>query len=139
MRTWLGDDQREADLQRDVVRNERRQSVEDTPYGIIWEAMAPALYPSDHPYGHTVIGTHEDLMAATVDDVVNFFERWYVPNNASLVVASDFDAVETKAGFNDTSAESRIAGGQAETNRLHPHFRSKRSSRPRITSRFRSP
>ncbi len=88
--------QEKLDLQRDVVRNERRQSVEDTPYGIIWEAMAPALYPSDHPYGHTVIGTHEDLMAATVDDVVNFFERWYVPNNASLVVAGDFDAVETK-------------------------------------------
>ena len=89
--------QEKLDLQRDVVRNERRQSVEDTPYGIIWEAMAPALYPADHPYGHTVIGTHEDLMAATVEDVVGFFERWYSPNNASLVVAGDFDAVQAKA------------------------------------------
>ena len=88
--------QEKLDLQRDVVRNERRQSVEDTPYGIIWEEMAPAMYPPDHPYGHTVIGTHEDLMAATVDDVVNFFNHWYVPNNASLVVAGDFDAAETK-------------------------------------------
>jgi zinc protease len=89
--------QEKLDLQRDVVRNERRQSVEDTPYGIIWEAMAPALYEAAHPYGHTVIGTHEDLMAATVDDVVGFFDRWYVPNNASLVVAGDFDTTQTKA------------------------------------------
>ena len=83
--------QEKLDLQRDVVRNERRQGVEDTPYGIIWEAMNPALYPPSHPYGHTVIGTHEDLQAATVDDVVRFFNTWYVPNNASLVVAGDFD------------------------------------------------
>ena len=83
--------QEKLDLQRDVVRNERRQSVEDTPYGVVWEAMSPALYPSDHPYGHTVIGTHEDLQAAEVDDVVRFFNTWYVPNNASLVIAGDFN------------------------------------------------
>lgn len=88
--------QEKLDLQRDVVRNERRQSVEDTPYGIIWEAMSPALYPADHPYGHTVIGTHEDLQAATVDDVVRFFNTWYVPNNASLVIAGDFDAEQAR-------------------------------------------
>lgn len=89
--------QEKLDLQRDVVRNERRQSVEDTPYGVIWEAMSPALYPSDHPYGHTVIGTHEDLQAATLDDVVRFFNTWYVPNNASLVIAGDFQPDEVKA------------------------------------------
>jgi zinc protease len=88
--------QEKLDLQRDVVRNERRQSVEDTPYGIIWEAMSPALYPTDHPYGHTVIGTHEDLQAATVDDVVRFFNAWYVPNNASLVIAGDFDPAQAR-------------------------------------------
>lgn len=89
--------QEKLDLQRDVVRNERRQSVEDTPYGVIWEAMSPALYPANHPYGHTVIGTHEDLQAATVDDVVRFFNTWYVPNNASLVIAGDFEAEQAKA------------------------------------------
>lgn len=89
--------QEKLDLQRDVVRNERRQSVEDTPYGVIWEAMSPALYPANHPYGHTVIGTHEDLQAATVDDVVRFFNTWYVPNNASLVIAGDFETEQAKA------------------------------------------
>jgi zinc protease len=89
--------QEKLDLQRDVVRNERRQSVEDTPYGVIWEAMSPALYPATHPYGHTVIGTHEDLQAATVDDVVRFFNTWYVPNNASLVIAGDFETEQAKA------------------------------------------
>ena len=93
--------QEKLDLQRDVVRNERRQSVEDTPYGIIWEAMSPALYPSDHPYGHTVIGTHEDLQAATLGDVVRFFDTWYVPNNASLVIAGDFDPATAKQWVTD--------------------------------------
>jgi len=93
--------QEKLDLQRDVVRNERRQSVEDTPYGIIWEAMSPALYPTDHPYGHTVIGTHEDLQAATLDDVVRFFDTWYVPNNASLVVAGDFKPEEARKWITD--------------------------------------
>jgi zinc protease len=88
--------QKKLDLQRDVVRNERRQSVEDTPYGIVWEALNPALYPQDHPYGHTVIGSHEDLMAATVDDVIGFFGAWYVPNNASLVIAGDFEPAQAK-------------------------------------------
>ena len=88
--------QEKLDLQRDVVRNERRQSVEDTPYGIIWEAMSPAMYPAQHPYGHTVIGTHEDLQAATVNDVVRFFDTWYVPNNASLVIAGDFNSDQAR-------------------------------------------
>ena len=88
--------QEKLDLQRDVVRNERRQSVEDTPYGVIWEAMSPAMYPEDHPYGHTVIGTHEDLQAASVDDVVRFFNAWYAPNNASLVIAGDFDSDQAR-------------------------------------------
>jgi len=88
--------QEKLDLQRDVVRNERRQSVEDTPYGVIWEAMSPAMYPTEHPYGHTVIGTHEDLQAASVEDVVRFFNSWYAPNNASLVIAGDFDSTQAK-------------------------------------------
>jgi len=83
-------------LQRDVVRNERRQTSEMQPYGKA-ELMIPELmYPKDHPYAHTVIGSHEDLEAATVDDVKNFFATYYVPCNATLVVAGDFKSDEIK-------------------------------------------
>lgn len=88
--------QEKLDLQREVVRNERRQSYEDSPYGVAWMAMPEVLYPKGHPYAHSVIGSHEDLMAAEVSDVVNFFNSWYVPNNASLVVAGDFDPAVIK-------------------------------------------
>ncbi len=84
-------------LQRDVVRNERRQSVEDSPYGIAWETLPAAMFPAGHPYAHSVIGTHEDLKAATVQDVVGFFNTWYVPNNAILVVAGDFEVPRAQA------------------------------------------
>ncbi|MCK6507665.1 insulinase family protein [Myxococcota bacterium] len=93
--------QEKLDLQRDVVRNERRQSVEDTPYGIAWEALPPAMFPEGHPYAHSVIGTHEDLQAATVDDVTGFFRTWYVPSNASLVVAGDFEPDAVRAMIQD--------------------------------------
>ncbi len=88
--------QKKLDLQREVVRNERRQSYEDSPYGVAWIAMPEMLYPEGHPYAHTVIGSHEDLMAAEVTDVVNFFDAWYLPNNASLVVAGAFDSATIK-------------------------------------------
>ncbi len=88
--------QAKLDLQRDVVRNERRQSYEDQPYGVAWLEMPTLLYPQGHPYAHTVIGTHEDLQNASVDDVKGFFGSWYVPNNATLVVAGDFDPAAVK-------------------------------------------
>jgi zinc protease len=84
------------DLQRDVVRNERRQT-EDEPYGSVEFASPGALFPASHPYGHTVIGSHEDLQAASLEDVQGFFATWYVPNNVCLVVAGDFDPVAVKA------------------------------------------
>jgi zinc protease len=83
------------DLQRDVVRNERRQT-EDEPYGAVEFVTPGALFPALHPYAHTVIGTHEDLQAASLDDVKQFFASWYVPNNACLVVAGDFDPAAVK-------------------------------------------
>lgn len=84
------------DKQRAVVRNERRQTSEMQPYGKA-ELMVPELmYPDGHPYAHTVIGSHEDLEAATVDDVKSFFATYYVPNNCSLVVAGDFDPAQIK-------------------------------------------
>lgn len=88
--------QDKLDLQREVVRNERRQTHEDAPYGVAWLELPTMLYPEGHPYAHSVIGSHEDLMAAEVSDVVNFFNAWYVPNNASLVVAGDFDSERVK-------------------------------------------
>jgi zinc protease len=88
--------QEKLDLQRDVVRNERRENVENTPYGIAELIVPDAMYPPGHPYHHPVIGSHEDLEAATLSDVVGFFRTWYVPGNASLVVAGDFDPAVAK-------------------------------------------
>ena len=78
--------------QRDVVKNERRQSYENAPYGMVDSFTRAALYPDAHPYHLTTIGTPADLDAATLDDVKAFFRTWYVPNNASLVIAGDIDA-----------------------------------------------
>jgi predicted Zn-dependent peptidase len=78
--------------QRNVVKNERRQNYENAPYGLVAQYVDEALYPPTHPYHHLAIGSPEDLDAATLDDVRQFFRTWYVPNNATLVVAGDIDA-----------------------------------------------
>ena len=83
--------------QQDVVRNERRQSVENAPYQIVEEEMWHLLYPSSHPYYAWVIGSHEDIQAAKIVDVKDFFKRYYTPNNASLVIVGDIDRAKTKA------------------------------------------
>ena len=85
-----------VDAQRDVVRNERRQTSENEPYGKVELRLPELLFPEGHPYHHPVIGSHEDLEAATVDDVKAFFQSWYDPANASLVVAGDFDPKATR-------------------------------------------
>lgn len=84
-------DQGKLDNQREVVRNERRQRYENPPYGEAWADLYRNLYPEGHPYHHPTIGSHTDLEAATLDDVSAFFKTWYVPNNATLVVAGDFE------------------------------------------------
>lgn len=89
--------QSKLDTQRDVVKNERRQSYENRPYGMFWETSVAALYPQGHPYSWSTIGSMEDLSAATLDDVNAFFRRYYAPNNAVLVVAGDVDADSTHA------------------------------------------
>jgi zinc protease len=83
--------QKSFDNQIDVVRNERRQRIDNVPYGTTLLARTKALYPKGHPYRYTVIGRHKDLAAATLDDVRNFYKTWYVPGNATLVVAGDFE------------------------------------------------
>jgi len=94
----LPDDMTKAkvDLQRDVVKNERRQSYENRPYGRAELVLPQKLYAPSHPYHHPVIGSHADLDAASVADVKAFFRQFYVPSNASIVVSGDFDAAEAK-------------------------------------------
>ncbi len=83
--------------QQDVVRNERRQGVENEPYGLVEEEFYHRLFPATHPYYASVIGSHADIQAARLDDVREFFRRYYCTNNASLVIAGDFDVAKTKA------------------------------------------
>jgi zinc protease len=83
--------------QRDVVRNERRQSVENEPYGLVEEQLFHQLFPKGHPYYADVIGSHEDIEAARLNDVRDFFRQYYTPNNASLAITGDIDPAKTKA------------------------------------------
>ena len=85
------------DLQRDVVKNERRERVDNAPYGKAYETILAALYPASHPYSWPTIGSMADLSAASLDDVKDFFRTYYAPNNATIVIAGDFDRDSTKA------------------------------------------
>ena len=89
--------QKKFENQRDAVKNEKSQNVENQPYGIVFEEIGKALYPDKHPYSWPTIGYVDDLNRATVDDAKNFFLRWYGPNNAILTVAGDFNSTEVLA------------------------------------------
>ena len=80
-----------------IVQNEKRQRVDNQPYGHTQSIILKALYPEGHPYNWTVIGELEDLQNATLDDVKEFYEQWYGPNNATLVITGDIDKDEVKA------------------------------------------
>ena len=88
--------QKNLDNQRQVVKNERRQSIENVPYGPSREALAQALFPAGHPYHGYVIGSHADLDKVDLGDVLDFYEQFYAPANATLAVAGDFDEDEAK-------------------------------------------
>src|SRR5688572_30630108 len=88
--------QEKLDNQRDVVKNERRQRVDNQPYGTAFEKIGEIMYPKGHPYNWTTIGSLEDLQAATMDDVKAFFRRYYVPNNTVLVLSGDFDEKQAR-------------------------------------------
>jgi zinc protease len=94
---YLSLDQQAMDTQREVVRNERRANYENVAYNQERFAVARALYPEGHPYRYLTIGLHEDLQRATADDARAFFARWYVPANATLVLAGDFDIPTARA------------------------------------------
>jgi zinc protease len=83
--------EQKLDNQRSVVQNERRQRIENAPYGLASETIAAAMYPAGHPYSWPVIGSMADLNAASMDDVRSFFRTYYAPNNASLAIVGDFD------------------------------------------------
>jgi len=89
--------QEKLDNQKLVVRNERRQSYENRPYGMTWWYLFENLFPDGHPYHIPTIGKHEDIDAANLEDVKAFFKQWYVPNNASLSITGDFEPNEAKA------------------------------------------
>ena len=82
--------------EKQVVKNEKRQSVDNQPYGHVSSVIAENLYPAGHPYSWSVIGSLADLDAATLADVQSFYRRWYVPNNVVLVVAGDFDPAQAR-------------------------------------------
>jgi zinc protease len=84
------------DNQRDVVKNERRQRVENRPMGLVSKVQLEALYPPQHPYYHEVIGSMDDLSAASVEDVQAFFRTFYAPGNATLTIAGDFERPRVK-------------------------------------------
>jgi zinc protease len=88
--------QDKLDNQRDVVKNERRQSYENRPYGLASETIAAAMYPADHPYSWPTIGYMNDLTAASREDIAAFFRRYYHPANASLCIAGDFEPAAAK-------------------------------------------
>ncbi len=100
--------------QQAVVQNEKRQRVDNVPYGHTGYVLDKLLYPADHPYSWQVIGSFEDLANATVEDVRDFFRQWYGPNNATLVIAGDFDKQQTKAWVEQYFGEIETGGAAAD-------------------------
>ncbi len=113
-------DQRRFDIQRDVVKNERRQSYENRPYGMASIRLHEAVYPAPHPYHWPTIGYNEDLDAATLDDVRAFFRTFYGPSNASLAITGDVDTGAVRdlveryfSDLDPSAAVSRITGADS--------------------------
>jgi len=89
--------QKKFENQRETVKNERGQRVDNRPYGLLGERVGEAMFPEGHPYSWSVIGYIEDLNRATLEDLKKFFLRWYGPNNATLTIGGDFDEAQTLA------------------------------------------
>ncbi|HEX6315169.1 MAG TPA: pitrilysin family protein [Gemmatimonadaceae bacterium] len=88
--------QEKLDTQRDVVKNERRWSVDNQPYGSWWERLPALCFPPEHPFHHSLMGSMEDLSAASLEDVAEFFRTWYTPDNATLSIAGDVEVSEAR-------------------------------------------
>jgi zinc protease len=88
--------QQKLDTQRDVVQNERRWSMDNQPYGTWWERLPALVFPPEHPFHHSLIGSMSDLDAASLEDIALFFSTYYTPDNAVLSIAGDFDPAEVR-------------------------------------------
>ena len=106
-------DQANLSNQQDVVRNERRQSYENAPYGIAQEAVFHELFPKNHPYYPMVIGSHADIQAAKLEDVRNFFKLYYAPNNASLAIVGDIDPAKVQPTGREIFRTAEARSGSA--------------------------
>ncbi|MDO9339697.1 MAG: pitrilysin family protein [Bacteroidales bacterium] len=110
--------QRSLAIQQNVVQNEKRQSVDNSPYGFTDYVISKNLYPASHPYNWEVIGEMEDLKSATLDDVKSYYEHFYGPNNATLVLAGDFNPDSVKLlinkYFGEIKAHGEVASRSAE-------------------------
>jgi len=114
--------------EKEVVKNEKRQSYDNEPYGFTEPVIAEALFPADHPYSWPVIGTMADLNAATLDDVKAFYRHWYTPDNATLIISGDFDPAQARiwiqkyfgeiARGNGVSSQPPRSASLAQTRRL---------------------
>ena len=93
--------QTKLDTQRDVVKNERRWSVDNQPYGTFLEKMQELVFPLSHPFQHSLIGSMDDLSAASLDDIAQFFATYYTPDNAVLSIAGDFESAEARNMVNE--------------------------------------
>ena len=102
--------QQKLDTQRDVVKNERRWSMDNQPYGTWWERLPELCFPPTHPFHHSLIGSMADLDAASLDDVKSFFQTYYTPGNAVLTIAGDFDPAQARAWIEKHFAS--IPGGK---------------------------
>ena len=132
-------DQAKLDLQRDVVKNERRQSYDNVPYGRAFETILAAVFPAGHPYSWPTIGSMADLSAASLEDVKQFFRTYYAPNNATLAIAGDFNRDSVKVWVERYFGEIPRGPGDAAASgdaggRRSPRTRSS-SSRTRCSCR----
>ena len=100
--------------QQNVVQNEKRQRVDNVPYGHTNYVIHKLMYPEQHPYNWQVIGSFEDLQNATIEDIHNFYKKWYGPNNATLVIAGDYDEAQTKAWVQKYFGELKASPAVAE-------------------------
>jgi predicted Zn-dependent peptidase len=140
--------QEKLDTQRDVVKNERRWAVDNQPYGTMLEKMQELVFPASHPFQHSLIGSMEDLSAASLDDIARFFATYYTPDNAVLSIAGDFEPDEARKLVTDYFGP--ISGGSGKPPlapmNLPPVFGSRlrevvydNVSLPRLFMAFRSP
>ncbi|MGH7591604.1 MAG: M16 family metallopeptidase, partial [Gemmatimonadales bacterium] len=130
-------DSAKVDLQRDVVKNERRQRVENQPYGKAWDAIPSLVFPPGHPYSWPVIGSMADLSAASLEDVKDFFRKFYAPDNATLVVSGDVNAAAVRAQVKKYFGD--IPRGPPITRRPTPTFTVLRDTAVILTDRVQLP